>query len=190
MQKFTKWLGILIFSFSINVYADIPSWSIVPSQSSLKFTATQNNAPVSGIFKKFSADIHFDPDNLAQNTVKIMVDMNSISTSYSDLNDTLNSSDWFNVKAFPSATFEAKKFTKTGDKTYQAIGTLTIRDKSQPITLNFKELKNDGKQAQISGDTIVKRSSFGVGQGEWASTDEVKDEVKIEFMVTANKKAS
>lgn len=178
----------IFFLLPLSVQAAAPVWQILLNDSKLTFTATQNGAPVSGEFKKFTADIHFDPNNLNTNNVKVTVDTNSIYDPYAELADTLKSAEWFNVKAFPQAIFTSSEFVKTGDKTYQSKGKLTIRDKTLPVTLDFTQETYTKNKARIKGSTTIKRTAFGVGQGEWASTNEVKDEVKIEFTVTAEKK--
>lgn len=168
--------------------AAVPAWQIVAAESNLTFTATQNDAPVTGEFKKFTGEINFDPDKLSENNVKIIIDMTSIADAYDQLADTLKSSDWFNVKVYPQAIFKANKFAKTGDKTYKAEGMLTIRDKTLPVTLIFNQEEYTPQKARIKGSTTIKRTAFGVGQGEWADTNTVKDEVEINFTVTALKK--
>lgn len=66
--------------------------------------------------------------------------------------------------------------------------TPTIRDKSVPVTLTFSAEELALNKQQVIGSTVIKRSTFGVGQGEWASTDEVKDEVTVKFKVVAVRK--
>ena len=167
--------------------AAVPQWQIVPEESQLSFTATQNGAPVAGQFKTFTGDIHFDPNDLKDSNVDINIDMNSISASYSELKTTLIDTDWFNVKLFPKAEFKSTQIEKAGDK-YQAKGMLTIRDKSQPVTLTFSiEQPSPNKDIAV-GSTVIKRTQFGVGQGEWSSTNEIKDEVTINFKVVGIKK--
>lgn len=178
----------LLLMLPLSALAAVPTWQIVPDQSKLTFTATQNNAPVTGQFKKFTGEIHFDPDQLDASTVKITVDTTSISDPYNQLSETLSGPDWFNVKIYPQAIFTASKFVKTGDKTYQANGTLSIRDKTLPIVLNFTQEEYTPTEARIKGNTTIKRTAFGIGQGEWADTKTVKDEVQIDFEVTALKK--
>lgn len=187
------YLGKIIFLALLllplmTVFAGVPAWQINPTQSSLSFTGTQNNAPVSGKFKSFSGEINFDPEQLNSSHVRIVVDLNSVSTSYKDVEDALKTADWFNVKLFPKAIFKADQFTKTGDNAYQANGTLKIRDKEIPISVAFVVLESSNNKARVKGTTVVKRSLFGIGQGEWASTDEVKDEVKVDFDIIAVKK--
>ena len=36
---------------------------------------------------------------------------------------------------------------------------------------------------ELSGETAIKRLDYGVGQGEWKSTEWVGDEVKIHYKV-------
>jgi polyisoprenoid-binding protein YceI len=170
------------------VFALPPTWNIIPTESTLSFTATQNNAPVSGQFKTFNGDIVFDPSDLAHSKIKIIVDLNSVTTSYKEVGDTLKTPDWFQVKVFPNATFDATQFKKTGDNTFEANGQLTIRDKTLPVTLTFTLDEYSASKAHAKGQTTIQRNNFGVGQGEWSSTNEIKNDVKIEFNISATKK--
>ena len=161
-------------------------WKIIPEQSVLTFTASQSDSPVTGQFKKFFGDIDFDPNHLADSSIKIYVAIGSLSTTYPDIQATLVTPDWFNSKVFPQAVFTATKFTKTANNIFTADGTLTIRDKTQPVTLTFT-LENKGEQTWAKGTTTIKRTAFGVGNGKWAATDDVKDDVQINFTLTAVK---
>lgn len=167
--------------------AAAPSWQIVPNDSTLTFTATQNGAPVTGKFKTFTGEIQFDPDQLSASHIKIIIDMGSVTDAYNELSDTLKTPEWFNTKIFPQAVFEAHEFSKTGDKTYQSKGTLTIRDKTLPVTLSFTQEEYSPTKAIMKGSATLKRLAFGVGQGEWTDTKTVKDDVQVEFTITATK---
>lgn len=164
-----------------------PTWLIDKTKSSLTFVATQNNAPVKGHFKTFTADIQFDETNLKDSRIKVLVDINSISTSYPELTSTLLSSEWFNPKRFPKAIFTATNITETGKHQYTADGSLTIKDKSSPISLMFSANLPEPDAAEVTGKTTVKRSIFNVGEGEWQSTEEVKDDVEVTFNLIAKK---
>lgn len=168
--------------------AAVPAWNIVPNDSTINFTATQNNSPVSGNFKKFTGDINFDPAQLSASNVTITVDLASVNTSYGEVADTLKTADWFDSKNFPQATFKATKFTKTGANTYQADGALTIRNKTVPVSLAFTVDQFTAANFHLKGNTVLKRTDFGVGQGDWAKTDTVKDEVQVNFTLSATKK--
>lgn len=165
--------------------APSPQWDIVSKDSSIMFTATQNGSPVAGQFKNFTGDINFDPALLHSSHIEITVDMTSLSTPYKEVQTTLKTPEWFNTKLFPKAIFKANQFTKTGNNTYQANGTLTIRDKTVPITLHFTLDEYTETKAHATGGTMLKRTAFGVGTGEWSKTDEVKDDVEVNFVLSA-----
>ena len=179
-------VGLLLWILPSYILA--ADFQVVPKESTLTFTATQNGAPVSGTFKTFSGDIQFDPTALQVSDVRIVVDMNSLNTAYSELTSTLSSSDWFHVTLFPQAIFETQRIIKKSDNTYEAEGMLTIRDKKEPITLIFTLETYSPEKATAKGHAVLKRLVFGVGQGEWSSTAEIKNEVAVDFTIVAKKR--
>lgn len=186
--RINKWFALCLVFIPFWVKAAVPTWEIIPEKSSLMFTATQNGAPVSGQFKVFNGDILFDLNDLKHSTAHIVIDINSLATSYGDLTKTLSSADWFNVNVFPKAEFKSTEFTKGDNNTYQAKGTLTIRDKSVPVVLTFTATQPSSNTITVDGSTLLKRSTFGVGQGEWSSTNEIKDDVNVNFKLVAQRK--
>lgn len=183
-----KSLWILLVLLTAMSHAAVAEWQIVPNESSITFTGIQNGAPASGSFKKFTGEIHLDPNQLSESKVRIEIDMNSVATSYSTFTSTLLTSDWFDVKKFPKAIFEATHFTKTANNTYQVSGTLTIRDKTLPITLTMDTESLSNTKGRVKGKVTIKRLDYNVGQGEWADTSLVKNEVEVNFSITATKK--
>ncbi len=170
---------------SANGHAASPSWNIVPEKSQLTFTAVQNGAPVSGTFPSFSGDIHFDPSSLADSHVRISIDLASVVTSYGQVADTLKTSDWFDTSHFPQAIFQANRFTKKADNLYEGQGTLTMRNKTVPTSVTFSLNEYSPTHALVKGNAVLKRTSFGVGQGEWADTNAIKDDVNVDFILDA-----
>jgi polyisoprenoid-binding protein YceI len=170
--------------------AAVSAWKIVPEKSEITFTATQNRAPLKGSFKTFTGEIKFDREQLDKSDVKIVIDIGSLAAVDSDIIKTLLTPDWFDAAKFPKAVFTANAFaksgkSKTGEDTYQAKGKLTIRDKTIPVTLSFVFKEYSPKEAQAIGETSIKRTEFGVGQGEWSSSAVVEDIVQVSFVLTA-----
>jgi polyisoprenoid-binding protein YceI len=189
INRIRQWLiSGLLASLPVFANSTVPAWQITPTDSKLSFTATQNGAPVTGVFKTFTGAISFDLNDLKDSKADIIIDISSITASYADLTATLITPDWFNAKIFPKAEFKTTEFSKTGDKTYQAMGTLTIRDKTAPVILTFTAVESPKDTMVVEGSTLLKRTTFGVGQGEWASTTEVKDDVTVNFKLIAKKK--
>lgn len=186
-------MAIIRFVISLFLISLLPTmatafeWHIVPDKSSLHFKAIQNNSPIKGEFKAFTGNIDFDQQALNKSHVEIIVDTASVFTSFKDVADALKTAEWFDIKAFPKATFSAKDFKKIIDKDYEAQGKLTLRDKTLPLTLYFSFEKYTDKEAIVTGHGTLKRTEFGIGQGEWKKTDSVKDDVEIHFKIEATK---
>lgn len=168
--------------------ASLRQWVIVPAESKLSFTGTQNNSPVAGEFKTFNGDIQVDLEDLSTAKIAIDVEIDSLKTSYSELKNTLLSPDWFDSKQFPKARFVSTQLKKTGNEAYEAKGTLTIRNKSASVTLHFTAQSPSSNEEVVVGKTQILRSVFNVGQGEWASTGEIKDDVSVQFKLVARAK--
>lgn len=187
-HSFVPALFLFSMTLPLELKAAVQKWEILKDKSTITFTATQNNSPVTGEFKDISGEINFDSNQLSLSNVNIVIDMNSVTTSYAEIATTLKTAEWFDVKTFPKATFKATSFNKLGENSYQATGLLTLRDKSSTITLPFELKQITPLTTEAKGQVEIQRSTFGIGRGEWASTDNIKDEVKITFTLTATKK--
>ncbi len=157
----------------------------MPNQSSITFTVSQNNAPITGEFKNFAGNINFDPNQLNKCNVRFVVDTGSVSTSDQDISDMLITADWLNVKVFPQAIFNANNFVKTGNNSYQANGKLTIWNKTLPVKVLFMLDQYTQNNAEAKGSLVLKRNDFGIGQGDWANTDVIKNDVQVNFKICA-----
>jgi polyisoprenoid-binding protein YceI len=179
---------VIALLYTTTSFATPPAWQIDQTKSTVIFTATQNNAPVSGKFTAFTADVAFSPDQLKESHIIFAIDMNSITTSYSLIADTLKTEAFLDVKKFPKGIFKSSTVTKISNNTYQANGTLILRDKSLPTEIQFTVEKFTPAEAVFSGVTFFKRTSFGIGSGEWSKTSEIKDDISVQFKVFATKK--
>ena len=114
------------------------TWTVIADESEIAFTATQSGSPTGGTFPVFESDIVFDRDDLASSAVRIVVDLGAVETAYADVAKNLVQADWFNVPDFPNAVFEADAFSQRDDGYYEAQGTLTLRNVTQPVVLAFE----------------------------------------------------
>jgi len=165
---------------------DPVAW-VVQKGSTLGFSATWSENAIEGRFKTWTADILFSPDALDRSKLTVAVDTASVDTGDAQRDTSLPSGDFFDTAEHPKATFTATKFRKTGEGKFVADGALELRGVKKPLSLPFT-LKIDGDTATARGVTTLDRTTFGVGQGEWASTDEIAAKVKVSFSLTAKKK--
>lgn len=150
----------------------------VGTGSTLAFTTAWSGAPIQGRFDKWRAGIVFSPDLLDQSKATAVIDLASVNTGDKQRDETLPSADWFDAAAHPQAEFRADRFEKTGPDRYVAHGTLSLKGVKKPLDLPFR-LRIDGKRAEMSGTASLDRTAFGIGQGEFAATDQIPAKVTV-----------
>ena len=165
---------------------DPVAWT-VQKGAALGFTATWSGASIEGRFQRWTADIQFSPEALDRSKVTVGVDLSSAETGDAQRDASLTGEEFLDTADHPKAVFTATKFRKTGEGKYVADGSLDLRGVKKPLSLPFS-LKIDGDTATASGVTTLDRTTFGVGQGEWDSTDEIAAQVKVSFKLTAKRK--
>lgn len=165
---------------------DPVAW-MVQKGSHLDFNLAWAETPIQGRFSRWTADILFSPDALDRSRLRVSIDLSSAATGDGQRDESLQGPDFFNTSAHPKATFTAGKFRKTGEGRFVADGTLDLRGVKKPLSLPFS-LKIDGDTATARGVTSLDRTAFGVGQGEWASTDQIPARIKVSFALTAKRK--
>lgn len=166
------------------VAAPAPLWTVEHPGSRIAFVALMNGQTINGGFRRFDARIAFDQANLAGSSVRAVIDMASAVTGDQTRDEALPSDDWFSARVFPRATFTSTGFRALGGNRYVAAGTLTIRGKARPVTLPF-QLAISGNKAQMRGSLTIDRRWFGVGQGQFAGTEAVAANVRIDVAINA-----
>jgi polyisoprenoid-binding protein YceI len=184
MRKYPQLSYLLVLALICGSVAFAAAqWTVQPKESKLTFTATQAGAEFQGAFERFTADIKFDPQDLAASRFDVKVDTASANSRDSERDDTLKSDDFFAVKQFPAAHYVTERFTAKGGNKFTADGKLTIRNVTRAVPLAFTFEQKNGS-AWLKGSAQVKRLEFGLGaQGDWKDTSSVGDDVKIEFVL-------
>jgi polyisoprenoid-binding protein YceI len=157
-------------------------WTVQPKESKLTFVASQQGAEFTGVFESFTADIKFDPQDLAGSRFDVKIATASAKTRDDDRDNTLKSDDFFAVKQYPTAHYVTDHFTAKGGNKFSATGKLTVRNVTRDVPLEFTFEGKDGS-AWLKGGAQLKRLDFGVGQGEWKDTEQVGNDVKISFVL-------
>lgn len=136
-----------------------------------------------GRLGKVTGTLSFDVTAPEQSVLDVQIDMTTIDTHVPKLDDDLTSN-FFNAKKFPTATFKATKITKTGDHTGTVMGDLTIKDVTKPVTLNVTF--NGGRDSPIpfqpyrlgfDATATIKRSDFGLTNTFWSGF--VSDDITL-----------
>ena len=168
------------------VQAAVPTWVVDPGASKLGFTGKFSGAAFNGQFRRWSAQIAFDPKALAASKVVVSVDAGSATTGDPDRDQALPTDDWFAAGKFPKAVFTTQAFKDLGGGHYQALGDLTLRGVTKPVVLPFT-LAITGDTARMNGSVALNRTTFGVGQGQWKTGETVDTQVTVNVSLTAHR---
>lgn len=153
------------------------------AKSSIRFVSKQMNVPVEGQFQRFDATVAFDPAKPEATKAEFEVDLGSIDMGSAEGETEARRKPWLNVDAFPRATFVAESIKAAGPGKYLATGKLTIKGASQPVTAPFTMTEAPGTRT-VEGQFTLKRLQFKIGEGPWADTDTVADDVLVRFRFT------
>ncbi len=119
----------------------------------------------------------------------------SLATGYDALDRQLRTADYFNVAAHPAITFKSTAVKRTGDKTAEVTGDLTILGIAKPVTLdvalNFAGEHPLGdinpayagrRAAGFSAKARIKRSDWGMERATPLISDEIDIAIETEFL--------
>lgn len=162
------------------------AWKVDHTKSQLGFTAGMNGQAFNGQFRRWDAQIRFDPAGLDASTVRVTIDTGSATTSNQARNEALPTRDWFSVSVFPRASFASTRFVSLGGGRYRVDGNLNIRNVVRPVSFPF-ELRFQGNAAVMTGRLSIDRTVFGVGQGQFKGTEAVAAKVDISISIAAAK---
>ena len=155
--------------------------ALVPAQSEITFVAKQLGVPLNGRFKAFTTQTAFDPKAPQTSKIAFQVDLGSVTVS-ADADGELGKPDWFNIAKFPKATFQSSAIKALGGGKFEVAGKLAIkgnaRDLIVPVTL-----VQAGGLSTVTGTFPLKRLDFKVGDGDWADTSVVANDVQVKFKI-------
>lgn len=163
--------------------ATAPRYVQAPAGSSLTFTFVQEGAASKGSFKQFATELGYDDKSPATGSLKVQIQVASVDTADKDRNEMLAGADLFDAQKFPAAQYVAESFAKGANGTLEAVGKLTLRGVTRDLRLPLK-ITRTASGLELSGETAIKRLDYGVGQGDWKSTESVGDEVKVQYKVS------
>jgi len=162
------------------------SYSADAQQSRLEFTGVQAGAEFKGVFHKFTASVEFAPEALAGSHIDVQIDLNSVDSMDKDRDTTIRGKDIFDVAHMPGAHYVTKTITKTAAG-FSAVGSLTLHGVTKDVPIDFQFTSAAGG-ARLVGSAKLNRLEFGVGQGDWKSTEWIGDAVKISFSLVLKPK--
>ncbi|MXX07487.1 MAG: YceI family protein [Gammaproteobacteria bacterium] len=147
-----------------------------------------------GRFNDFDASLDFNPENIGNSSLEVIVNTASLDVNLPEFEDELRA-DWFNVEQFPQAVYRTTSLAETIDEnTFVFNGELTFMGVTAPVALEVdfhRGARDISRRLQyvigFSASASVQRSAFGldnlvnIGIG-----DDVELEIHVEFINTGD----
>lgn len=181
--SYLKYMGLIGLFLSTTFTQAAEFNQVLADKSVISFGYKQIGVPLDGKFKKFIAQIDFDPSKPQQAHAKFDIDIASIDAGSSEGDDEVVGKVWFNVKAFPKASFTSTSVKSLGNNHFGLQGKLMIKGKTLPITAPFT-FKLDGANAIFDGALNINRLDYAIGEGEWADESTIANQIQIKFHIT------
>ena len=120
--------------------------------------------PRRACFKRFAAQVAFDPARLAASQARIQIELDSFDSGVAEVDTEVKRKGWFNTAQFPTATFVSSAVKSLGANRYEATGKMTIKGRARDVTVPFA-VRQDGGAAVFEGAFTLKRLDYGIGEG-------------------------
>ena len=171
------------------VTAATGAWTVDPAASRFTFSATLSGGEFQGTFGTYTADIVFDPADLAGSRFKVVVSTASARTGDAERDTALVGPEFFATSQWNSATWVADRFEGAGAGRWVAHGRLALRGvtRNQDVAFTFVEQPAAGR-ARLTGTALVRRLDYGIGQGDWQDTSVLANEVRLSFDLVLQRK--
>jgi polyisoprenoid-binding protein YceI len=149
-------------------------------QSSIGFVFKQMGVPVQGQFKTWDAQLSFDPKKPEATKVSFAIKMGSVSFGAAETDAEAVKAPWFDVPKFPQAQFQSSAVKATGPGKLEVSGKLSIKGSARDVVIPVS-LSQAAGVTTATGEFAIKRLDFKIGDGEWADTSIVANDVKVNF---------
>ncbi len=160
--------------------ACIEAAPVLRDGSQIVFTSRQMGVPIRGEFARFDADVRFDPKDVKGSGAAISIDIGSIDAGSDDATVEIKRRTWLDAAGHPRAEFVSSSLAPLGPGLYRVAGKMTIKGTTREVAAPFSA-KKEKDNWLFEGKFVLKRLDFNIGEGAWADTDTVDNEVEVAF---------
>jgi polyisoprenoid-binding protein YceI len=160
--------------------AKAPMVQLQAAGSEIAFVTRQMNVPIEGRFGKFTAAVALDPKKPETGSVAFTIDTGSARFGSADTDREVPKPEWLNVPKFPQATFQSTAIKGAGGGRFEVSGKLSIKGNTRDVVVPV-QVTQAGANSTAVGSFAIKRLEFKVGEGDWADTSIVANDVQVRF---------
>jgi len=176
----TKILLSLIATLVVGAAAQ--AQTVDPAASELVFVTRQMGVPVEGRFQRWSAQVSLDPRKPEAARVVLRIQTDSVDFPAPEVTAEAQRAVWLDTAKYPQAVFQSSAIKAAGNGRYEMTGRLTLKGESHDMVVPVT-FTQSGERGTASGNFVVRRSDFRIGEGEWTDASLVAYEVQVRFRI-------
>jgi polyisoprenoid-binding protein YceI len=179
-----RWLVIFAgFAALVAAAQPVRAQDVLFDKSEIRFVAKQLGVNVEGRFRKWKANVLFLPKDLAKSKAEFDIDLGSIDLASEDSEREVRDRVWFDTAKFPVAHFVSTSIREQGGDKYDVTGQLTLKGIKREMVVPVAVRKDATGNSVAEGTFNLKRLDYNIGEGLWADTDMVKNEVIVRVRI-------
>ena len=152
---------------------------VLIDKSEIRFVSKQLGVNVEGQFRRWKANVDFCLKDLPQSKAMFEIDLASIDLASEESEAEVRRPSWFDTAKFPVAKFASTAVKELGGNRYEIVGTLTLKGVERGAVVPVVLRKDAAGHSVAEGEFTVMRLDFGVGDGMWADTDVIANEITV-----------
>ena len=184
VMKVAKWA--LFFLLGLLTQVVFAVQGVDAERSEISFGFRQQGVPGGGKFLKFSAQAVFLPAKPESTQARVDIDMTSVELGDKGWNQDIQSAAWFDSRQFPISSVVVAGAKMVSPGRYEAPGKLTLKGATHDVVVSFRS-RSEGAALVLEGEVPLKRVQFKIGDGAWADTSVVANEVSVRFKLVFKK---
>jgi polyisoprenoid-binding protein YceI len=152
---------------------------VLIDKSEIRFVSKQMGVNVEGRFRRWKASVDFRPGDLARSSAGFEIDLASIDLASGASEAEVRRAAWFDTAKFPVAKFASTGIRSLGGDRYEIAGTLSLKGLAQDVVVPVALKRDAAGNSVAEGEFKVRRLDFKVGEGMWADTDTIANDVTV-----------
>lgn len=166
-------LVLAVFLGTTTPVAKVDALKLVKEKSEITFVGKKTDGQHSGGFKEFKVDCEANFDDPSKSSITIDIDADSLFSDDEKLTNHLKNPDFFDVRKYPSITFESTKIEPSSDREATITGKMKMLDKTVEIKVPCKVTAGDSS-VELKADFKIDRTAWGMTYGEGKIEKEVQ----------------
>lgn len=191
MRNLIQKAALLPFSLLLALPAQAANWELDPSESSVYFHYSYEGDEYLGEFRNVQATFNIDPMSPGSCDFQVTIPIIDLYVDNPDAMAYMLDIELFDVDRYPTATFQAENCRLQSTSSFVADGMLTIRGETNPVSFPFNldiETVDGQPRFHLTSEVTIQRLEYGVGQGYFANTASIPNDVRVEVDVYAEQK--